>query len=117
MKSKNDKATEVPKFAIVNDLFYGYPPNELTDLNKTELALISSGKINQHLFCYMTGVHDKIKGCHTLKCNNVQHTNKVLNYLSSMELTTIKVVLTGPFTSTQNAKVRKASKVWLPKMK
>ena len=101
----------------MNGLFHGYPPKELTDLNKTELALISSGRINQHLFCYMVGAHDKIKGYHTLKYNNVQHTSKVLNYFSSMETTTIKVVLTGPFTSTQNAKVRKASKVWLPKMK
>ena len=49
MKSKNDKAPKVPKFAIVNDLFHGYPPKELTDLNKTELALISSGRINQHI--------------------------------------------------------------------
>ena len=65
----------------------------------------------------MAGAHNKIKGYHTLKYNNVQHTNEVLNYFSSMETTTMKAVLTGPFTSTQNAKVRKASKVWLPEMK
>jgi hypothetical protein len=51
------------------------------DLNEVELALISFARTNKHVFQLTGGSHKEIRGWHTMYANNVQHVNRIINYL------------------------------------
>ena len=60
-----------PKFAIANNKCFGYPPDELTCLNETELALVSQARVNRHMVNFTGGAHQCIKGWHNLYYNDL----------------------------------------------
>ena len=49
---KDTDNTGPPKYALVNGLMIGTPPKELEDLNEVELAMISLGRSEKHIFSY-----------------------------------------------------------------
>lgn len=80
---KDAKKICLPHFAIADGLIIGSPPLELSRLNEVELALISPARINKHIFAYSAGSHKSIRGWHTMYANNVEQTNRVMNYFST----------------------------------
>ena len=110
---KIDPEFEKPENAIANKKCFGYTPKVLTDLNETELALISKCRVDRHLINLTGGSHKCIVGWHTLYYNDSQKTAKVMSYYRKalrrkypIAVTDnddayenpIHVVLTGPFT-------------------
>ena len=112
----NGKNNDKPKHAIANNKCFGYPPEELICLNKTELALVSQARVNRHMMNFTGGAHKCIKGWHNLYYNDLDWQTKVMNYYTKCEMlkrgeitesdmdeyeNSINVVLTGPFTNFQ----------------
>lgn len=85
MKRKDTKDPKPPQYAIANGKMHGYAPRVLLRLNEVELALISPARINKHMFCYTAGAHKSIQGWHSMFYSDIEKTNRVFNYLSSME--------------------------------
>ena len=67
------------RFAMANGLMIGTAPKCIEDLNDVEIALVSKGRCEKHIFSYSAGAHTQIRGFHTIYQNDVQHTNAVLN--------------------------------------
>ena len=74
-----------PKFAICNGLMIGSAPQVLSKLNEVELAMISLAKSEKHIFSYSAGAHKEITGWHTMYANDVEYTNKVMNYFHQQQ--------------------------------
>ena len=115
-------------YCIANGMLNGHPPKCLTDLNEVELALVSGIRIRSHIFSYYAGQGKSIKGWHSMFENNVDAVHGIANYVvneygSEEEYTNsngkplICVILTGPFTSMQHAKVMEQTKVSWYKIK
>ena len=69
------------RFAIANGLMIGTAPRCIEDLNDVELAMVSKGRCEKHIFSYSAGAHTQIRGFHTIYQNDVHHSNSVLNYM------------------------------------
>ena len=110
-----------PKYAIANNKCFGYPPDELSCLNETELALVSQARVNRHMVNFTGGAHQCIKGWHNLYYNDLNCQTPVINYYTACEMlkrgeitaseignyeNSINVVLTGPFTNWQRIKTK-----------
>ena len=74
-----------PKFAICNGLMIGSAPQVLSKLNEVEMAMISLAKSEKHIFSYSAGAHKEITGWHTMYANDVEYTNKVMNYFHQQQ--------------------------------
>jgi hypothetical protein len=87
LRIKNIETTDPkpPKYAIANGKMHGYAPKVLLKLNEVELALISPARINKHMFCYTAGSHKSIQGWHSMFYSDIEKTNRVFNYLTSMD--------------------------------
>ena len=116
-----------PPNGIASGLMCGYAPRILKELNQVELALISKARVNMHLFQYTAGAHKAIRGYHTLYYNDVEQTNKVMNYYSKLSKESsneenskfsgiVQVVLAGPFTSEQKIRTLKEISVDIDKV-
>lgn len=100
-----------PTKAIASGRLIGDAPTELTDLNSTELAMVSAGRISCQSYIYFGG-HQQIRGWHTIFKNQPGENVASLELLEGTGLKgTIVVVLCGPFTSTQKALLRKRSQI------
>ena len=112
----------------------------LTDLNEVELAMIAPARTNKHIFSFTAGSHKSIRGWHSLYYNDLDAVNGVVNWCNEattrrhqqgesndslggeenaekkLYIPTIAVVLCGPFTSSQRAKVREKTEVRWEKM-
>ncbi|KAG7365116.1 hypothetical protein IV203_038319 [Nitzschia inconspicua] len=129
--------TPLPPFSISNGLMIGKAPETLEKLNEVERALISRGRINKHIFSFEAGSHKSIKGWHTMFYNDVYAVLGVSNWAQKIETENICnrndkykeeeednvaiqmkrtfpeicVILTGPFTPMQKAKVMAKTKI------
>ena len=59
----------------------GTAPKCIEALNDVELAMLSKGRCEKHIFSYSAGAHSQIRGFHTIYQNDVEHSNAVLNYM------------------------------------
>ena len=101
-----------PKRAIACGYLIGEPPEELLCLNEVELALVSKVRIQSHIWHWFGGNHHCIKGWHTLFRNPYQRNVANLNSLADSGMQgNIYVILSGPFTTDQQAIARAASSV------
>ena len=46
-----------PKYTIANNKCFGYPPDERSCFNETELALVSQARVNKHMMNFTGGAH------------------------------------------------------------
>ena len=79
-KENDDEESHPVKFCIANGLTIGFTPKCIQKLNEVELALISKGRCEKHIFSYTGGAHKQIRGWHTIYENNVTPIYAVLNY-------------------------------------
>ena len=84
INSDSGKSVDARCKFIACGLASGYAPDVLTCLNEVELALVSRARINQHMFSFRGGSHKKVIGCHTLYCSKCDETNKVGNFMRSI---------------------------------
>ncbi|KAG7353499.1 helitron helicase-like protein [Nitzschia inconspicua] len=118
----------------------GQAPPVLERLNEVERTLISRARVNKHVFSYEAGCHKSIKGWHTMFYNEVEAVLGISNWSESLArvddnsednensedipsigwgkdvewkkiLPEICVILTGPFTSIQKAKVLQRTRI------
>ena len=59
------------KFAIINGLMIGTAPRCIEALNDVELAMLSKGRCEKHIFSYTAGAHSQIRGFHTIYQNMI----------------------------------------------
>ena len=85
-KVYNGGPPDKPKYAIANNKCFGYPPDELSCLNETELALVSQARVNRHMMNFTGGAHKCIKGWHNLYYNDLDRQTKVMNYYTKCEM-------------------------------
>ena len=107
MKTKHLQKSNAPRFALFNAMAIGIAPPCLQRLNDVELAMISQARFRGHLFSFWGGCHRSIKGWHSFYKVNPSHTMSSMNSVSALTSSdNIAVVLTGPFTPEQKAKVK-----------
>ena len=104
-------AKDLPKYSIMN-IPIGEEPPELACLTDVELALISKGKLNGHIFHMFAGCHKSIQTWHQLHVNNIGHTVGAMNAIESVGVENeIYCILAGPFTTNQRALALRSSKI------
>ena len=111
-KYRTFQIREMPKYFIANGLAIGTAPKVLTDLNEVELAMISINRVDKHIFSFYGGSHRQIRGWHSMYYSDLSATSGVVNFMATdRKYAHIGVVMSGPFTKAQFAKVQKATKV------
>ena len=80
LNSKSEKPFYCPKYAIANGLMRGPTPKQLSDLNETELCMVSLARVNRHVFQFDAGAHKQITGWHHMYANDVEAVSKVSNW-------------------------------------
>ena len=106
---------KLPQFAIANGMAIGVAPQVLSRLNEIEIALLSQARFRGHLFTYWGGCHRSIKGWHSFYDVDVGHTAAVLRDVKRLtESDNIAIILCGPFTSEQRARVMRKVRINIP---
>lgn len=101
-----------PPKAIANGRLTGDAPDVLKRLTRTELDLVSAGRIDCQSYVFFGGCHQQIRGWHTVFKNRPADNVSNLQMLAESGMKgTIVVVLCGPFTSTQRALVMEQCQV------
>ncbi|GKY95155.1 hypothetical protein MPSEU_000479100 [Mayamaea pseudoterrestris] len=101
-----------PRQSIANGYVIGHEPEELKCLNEVELALISKAKLHCQTWVFFGGCHKQIKGWTTLLKNHPEtNVANMMQIRDSGLHGRLLVVLCGPFTSTQKAKVLQKTRV------
>jgi hypothetical protein len=96
-----------PMFSIKKYSFGG-APYVLSCLNDVELAMVSQGRIDRHIFQLYAGQHQCISLWHQMHFNDCEHTLASFEIFNEYKLPKIMMcTLSGPFTSQQKAKALK----------
>jgi hypothetical protein len=66
-KGYEGNTAKSPKHAICNGLVMAKVPELITELNEVELALISTARVNEHMFSVTAGTHESIKGWRSMR--------------------------------------------------
>ena len=98
-----------PRNAIANGYAIGAVPVELSVLNPVELSLVSRVHIYSRTWIFYAGCHQQIRGWHTFFRNRHEHHVGNINVLAESGMKGhVLVILIGPFTAAQVAKVKEA---------
>ena len=79
-KNYKSKAAQASKICYRKWIDDREAPTELIELTDVELALISLGRMDTHVFAIFAGAHQAMKGWHTMYANDVSVVNGVANW-------------------------------------
>jgi len=103
----NLSSRKIPDLSI-HALQIGKAPEELACLNEVELALVSQGRIDRHIFQCFAGQHKQITMWHQMFFSDVEHTWAAFERMDELKIPDkITCVLSGPFTTKQKEEVLK----------
>ena len=108
-----------PVLGIKNGYMIGTAPNVIECLTPEEMTAISMVRNTAHIFSYMGGEDTTIQGWHSMlevEVSDVHRTIRGMNHHDLCFPDCITIVMTGPMTQAQHAKIKRKATVSKEKM-
>jgi len=102
----------IPRFAIVNNYYFGLPPPCLLELNDIEIAMLTPVKTYGYCFSFTGGVQKQLKGSLSYYKVNTTSIARAAMHFDVLGLNNnVVVMLYGQMTASQIARAQRKSKI------